>query len=306
MIKNNSFLKIEKTISLPIAVETQAIVITWNEELYILINSAANKETFVFKLNTSLSFEKIARLPLLSTSATICKHQLIVIGANSEGKPLVIAINNSGEIQKENILEITPTIWPVMACSNETIIAWQENATEIERGYFNVETNKIEKLPSISVSNPPAIIFPLKEEIVATLSEKNKTHLINLTSGEITNLDISQPMAIGKTINSIFYGWLEKDTVSLKFLKNSKEVNFHLKNASLGKLNAISGKEATLWIQKQETEIDNDYQWNSAIIQENTAIFEIEGFIYAVGSWNDKIILIQSSRLILLKKSINN
>lgn len=302
MTENNSALKIEKTISVSTAVETHAVLIDWNDELWIFINSVERKETSVFKLDSSFFLKEYTPLPLLITSATLCEKEIVLSGANIEGKPLIIAINNSGEIQSLNILEIIPTIWPVIACSNKIFIAWQENANEIDRGNLNLETSKIEKLPAISVNNPPAMLFPLKETIFAAISEKNKTQLVNLISNEISNLDISQPITVGETIDAIFYGWLETNFVCLKFLKEDKQVNFPMKKASLGNLKAISGNEATLWIQKRELQMDDTYQWKSTIIQENTEMFEIDGFIYTVKSWNDRLVLIQNSRIILLKK----
>lgn len=302
MIHNNSVLTIEKTIALPIVVETHAVLIDWNDELWIMINSVQNKETFIFKLNLSLSFDKIINLPLLSNSATICKNKLFIMGSNFEGKPVIISINNLGEIQNEINLEVTPTIWPVITFAHKIFIAWQENSTEIERGNLNIETTKIDKLPSISISNPPAMLFPLKKMILASFSEKNKVHLINLGSNEVSQLDISQQIAVGETSDSVFYGWLEKDNVCLKFLEKDKQVNFKIEKASLGNLKAVSGREATLWIQKQEMTIDDDYKWKSIIIQENIDPLEIEGFVYTVGSWGDRIVVVQNSEIILLKK----
>ncbi|MBK5212346.1 MAG: hypothetical protein JJE55_01645 [Flavobacteriaceae bacterium] len=302
MKENKAILKIAKTISLPIVIETHAVLVCWDEVVYILINVLANKETILFKLNASLDFEKMAQLPLLSTSATICKKQLIVTGADFEGKPMIIAINNSGEIQWQNTLEFTPTIWPLTTCSNKLFIAWQENTNQIERGNLNLVAHKIERLSPISVSSPPAILFPLKETIFAAISEKNKTTLINLISNKIANLDISQQITIGETTDAIFYGWLEPNTVFLKFLKNDKLVDFPINKASLGKLKAISGKEATFWLQKQESTIDEDNKWQSVVIQENTDVFEIDGFVFSVIAWKDSLAVIQNSKLILLKK----
>ncbi len=282
--------------------ETHAVLIDWNNELWIFINSVERKETSVFKLDSSFFLKEYTSLPLLTTSATLCKKKIVLSGANSNGKPLIIAINNSGEIQSLNILEIVPTIWPVIVFSNKPFIAWQENANEIKRGKLNLGTGKIEKLPAISINNPPALLFPLKEIIFVAISEKNKTRLINLINNEISNLDISQPITVGETIDSSFYGWLETNSVCLKFLKKDKQINFPMKKASLGNLKAISGNEATLWIQKRELQMDDTYQWKSTIIKENTEMFEIDGFIYTVKSWTDRLVLIQNSKIILLKK----
>lgn len=299
----NFSLKIEKIISLPITIETHAVSINWNEDLWVLINLTATKETFIYRLNASLNFEKIVSLPFLSTSATICKNKLFIIGADFKGKPVLISINKFGKILTNHTLEFTPTIWPVIAYSNKLFIAWQENETEIERGNFNMETNKIEKLKPISISNPPAIFCALKETVFATISEKTETRLINLISDEIIKLDISQQITIGKTIETIFYGWMENNTVCLKFLKKNKQINFPIKNASLGKLKAISGNLATFWLQNRQMQMSDEYQWKSIIIQEKTSVFEIEGFIFTVGSWNNRIVLVQNSRIILLKNT---
>lgn len=302
MKKNSSSFKIEKIIGLPIFVETHAILMDWNGELWIFINAAENKETFAFKLNASFAFEKITTLPLLSTSAIVCEKMIIISGANADGNPMVVAIDNSGKIQYKNLLNITPIIWPVLSFNKEVFIAWQENQNEIERGILNLKTNKIEKFPAILVEKPPVILFPLKETLLATITKNNKINIVDLHNGKTVAEDILQQVSIGKAQEGVFYGWLEGNKICIKQHINDESDCIPLKNASLGNLKAISGNEVTLWIQNRELTIDGNYQWKSTIIQENTDLFEIEGFVYSVISLEKRFVAIQNSKLILFKK----
>lgn len=302
MTNYNSFLKVEKRISLPVLVETHAILITWNEELFVLINSVANKETLVFKLNNAFTLEKITALSILSTTAVICDNQMIVSGADSEGKPVIVAINSAGKILWKKSLNVTPSIWPIVVCGEETYIAWQEKPDEIKLEKLNLDTKKIVHLHSITIENPPATLHPLPKTIVAVISEKNQTAVVDLITNQKSSLKIPQPLVIGQTDKNIFFGYLEKNTICLKYQNEEKPHYVSVKNALSGKLKAISGSEAALWILKQEMTIDGDYQWKSSIIQENTEVFDMEGLVYAVATWNKVLAIIQDSKIVILKK----
>tara|TARA_R110002012_G_scaffold41736_8_gene114176 strand:+ start:28637 stop:29560 length:924 start_codon:yes stop_codon:yes gene_type:complete len=303
MTNYKSFLKIEKNISLPIAVETNVILTPWNDNLFILINSVAKKETFIFKMNDSFTFEKIATLPILSTSAIIFKNKIIVSGSNNDGKPLILVTDIFGKIFQKIPLKITPTIWPVIACSEKIYIVWQEKAKEIKHGILNFNNSEIEKIQSIPVENPTSNLYALSKTILATISEKNKTFLMDLVTNEQHTLNLVHPITVGQEDEAVFYGWTENDSVCIKFLNSKEKYCVASKNANSGKLKAISGNEAALWLQKQEMNINGDYQWKSAIIKKKVEIFEIDNFIHTVGAWNDMLVAVQESKIIFLKKN---
>ena len=293
---------VEKIIALPISVETNAILLGWDKTLWVFINTVENKETFVCKVNTSLEIEKITTLPLLSTTAITSEKNIFISGADAEGNPKVIAIDDSGKIQWKNSLKIAPIIWPVMAYDGKIFIAWQEKIGEIERGYLNLETKEIKKLEPFDNVKPPAILFPIEKTILATIPENNKINILDLLNQKEIAENISHLVTIGKLEEGIFYGWQDGNKICMRYHLNNKTECISLKNASLGKLKAISCNEPTFWLQNQELAIDGDYQWKSTIIQKNTALFEIEGFVYSVVSWRERFAAIQNSKLILFKK----
>ncbi len=293
---------IEKIIALPISVETNAILLDWGEELWVFINIVENKETFVCKVNISLEIEKITTLPHLSTSAITSEKNIFISGADAEGNPKIIAIDGSGKIQWENSLKIAPIIWPVMAYNEKIFIAWQEKIGEIERGYLSMETTEIEKLPAILVENPPAILFPIQTTILATVTKNNKISIVDLLNKKEIAENVLYQLTIGKLEEGIFYGWQDGNKICMKNHFNNKTECISLKNASLGKLKAISGNEPTLWLQNQEMTVDGADQWKSTIIQESTKLFEIQGFVYSVVSWREKFAAVQNSKLIIFKK----
>ncbi|KJJ38919.1 hypothetical protein [Aequorivita vladivostokensis] len=302
MTKYKSFLKIEKTVSLPVAVETNAVLVSWKESLFILTNSIAKRETFVFKMSYSFTFEKIKTLPILSTSAYIFESQIIISGSDNEGNAIIVAINFSGEILQKIPLEITPSIWPKVGGTDKIYVAWQEKADEIKRGILNFNNSEIEQLQPIPVENPPAKLIAVTKTLFAIILEKNKTIVIDLITNEQHSLNISQSITVGQSNEDIYFGWMESNTVCLKFQHSEEKHCVASKNANTGKLQAVSGSEAALWLQKQEMDIDGNYQWKSAIIQKDVEIFEIDSFIHTVGAWNGMLVAVQESKIIFLKK----
>tara|TARA_R110000823_G_scaffold315579_1_gene448349 strand:+ start:133886 stop:134803 length:918 start_codon:yes stop_codon:yes gene_type:complete len=302
MTKYKSFLKIEKTVSLPVAVETNAVLVSWKESLFILTNSIAKRETFVFKMSDSFTFEKIKTLPILSTSAHIFEGQIIVSGSDNDGKAIIVAINFSGEILQKVPLEITPSIWPMVGGTDKIYVAWQKKADEIKRGILNFNNSEIEQLQQIPVENPPAKLIAVPKTLFAIISEKNKTIVIDLITTEQYSLNITRPITFGQTDEALFFGWVESDRVCLKFQHSDEKYCVASKNANIGKLQAVSGNEVTLWLQKQEMDIDGNYQWKSAIIQKDVEAFEIDNFIHTVGAWNGMLVAVQESKIIFLKK----
>lgn len=302
MTKYKSFLKIEKTVSLPVAVETNAVLVSWKESLFILTNSIAKRETFVFKMSDSFTFEKIKTLHILSTSAFIFESQMIVSGSDNDGKAIIVAINFSGEILQKVPLEITPSIWPMVGGTDKIYVAWQEKADEIKRGILNFNNSEIEQIQQIQVENPPAKLIAVPKTLFTIISEKNKTIVIDLITNEQHSLNISQSITVGQSNEDIYFGWMESNTVCLKFQHSEEKHCVASKNANTGKLQAVSGSEAALWLQKQEMDIDGNYQWKSAIIQKDVEIFEIDSFIHTVGAWNGMLVAVQESKIIFLKK----
>lgn len=302
MTKYKSFLKIEKTVSLPFAVETNAVLVSWKESLFILTNSIAKRETFVFKISDSFTFEKIKTLPILSTSAYIFESQIIVSGSDNDGNAIIIAINFSGEILQKIPLEITPSIWPKVGGTDKIYVAWQEKADEIKRSILNFNNSEIEQLQPIPVENPPAKLIAVPKTLFAIISEKNKSAIIDLITNGQHSINIVQPITVGQADEALFFGWVESDRVCLKFQHSDEKYCVASKNANIGKLQAVSGSEAALWLQKQEMDIDGNYQWKSAIIQKDVEIFEIDSFIHTVGAWNGMLVAVQESKIIFLKK----
>ncbi len=302
MTKYKSFLKIEKTVSLPVAVETNAVLVSWKESLFILTNSIAKRETFVFKMSDSFTFEKIKTLHILSTSAFIFESQMIVSGSDNDGKAIIVAINFSGEILQKIPLEITPSIWPKVGGTDKIYVAWQEKADEIKRGILNFNTSEIEQLQPIPVENPPAKLIAVTKTLFEVLSENSKTTVFDLITNEKHTVNISQPLTVGQENEAIFFGWGEKDSVCLKFQNKEEKYCVVSKYANTGKLQAVSGNEAVLWLQKQEMDIDGNYQWKSAFIQKDVEVFEIDNFIHTVGAWNGMLVAVQESKIIFLKK----
>ncbi len=302
MTKYKSFLKIEKTVSLPVAVETNAVLVSWKESLFILTNSIAKRETFVFKMSDSFTFEKIKTLPILSTSAYIFEGQIIVSGSDNDGKAIIVAINFSGEILQKIPLEITPSIWPKVGGTDKIYVAWQEKADEIKRGILNFNNSEIEQIQQIQVENPPAKLISVPKTLFTIISEKNKTIVIDLITNEQHSLNISQSITVGQSNEDIYFGWMESNTVCLKFQHSEEKHCVASKNANTGKLQAVSGNEVTLWLQKQEMDIDGNYQWKSAFIQKDVEVFEIDNFIHTVGAWNGMLVAVQESKIIFLKK----
>tara|TARA_R110000822_G_scaffold224281_2_gene357329 strand:- start:147 stop:917 length:771 start_codon:yes stop_codon:yes gene_type:complete len=253
-------------------------------------------------MSDSFTFEKIKTLPILSTSAHIFEGQIIVSGSDNDGKAIIVAINFSGEILQKVPLEITPSIWPMVGGTDKIYVAWQKKADEIKRGILNFNNSEIEQLQQIPVENPPAKLIAVPKTLFAIISEKNKTIVIDLITTEQYSLNITRPITFGQTDEALFFGWVESDRVCLKFQHSDEKYCVASKNANIGKLQAVSGNEVTLWLQKQEMDIDGNYQWKSAIIQKDVEAFEIDNFIHTVGAWNGMLVAVQESKIIFLKK----
>lgn len=299
------YLKTERIISLPIAVETNALLISWREELFILINALATRETLVYKLNT-FEFGKLTSLPLLATSAVTCKDQMVVSGSDETGNLILAAIDFNGKILKKISPDITPSVWPILGCSEKIYLAWQQQSIEIQRGSFSLGSMKIQQLPPIRIATTSVKLEATSQSIYAVISKKDQTTILDLITSETYALPRLQTVSIGHTEEGLFFGWIDRDQVYLKFQHSEEKHCFSLENPNSGKLNAISGRKATVWFQYREMNLDGDYQWKSAIIQKDTAIFKIENFIHTIGAWQDMLVAVQDKKIILLKNNPSN
>ena len=302
-----SCLNSEKTIPLPVAIDSHAIAYEWNDALWLLINRFSEQKTHVYKVTQDYEIALVSKLSMMSSTASSCDDQFIITGSNSVGKPIIIAINAEGkEIWNHVLSEITPITWPITACGGELLLSWQESTDTLEVGSLNTKTNEFKRNSQIKVETPPLTLFAWKNYMHSIWLDNKQIHLTDVSKNEKSlierNGDYADNFTVGIADDHLYYAWATKDHVSLKFSEEKKTQSVPVENASGGDIIAVSGKEPLIWSQRADMDMDENIIWKSVLVIPEKEIYNINEYVYAVSWWHDKIVVVHPNRLSILQK----
>lgn len=302
-----SCLDSEKTIPLPVVIDSHAIAYEWNETLWLLVNRFSEQKTNVYNINLDDEITLVTELPMMSSTVVSCKNELVITGSNSIGKPLIIAINSEGgQIWSHVLSEIDPITWPVTSCGKELLLAWQESIDTLELGNLNTKTNAFIRQSKVKIKTPPVTLYSWKNHIHGVWLDNKQIHDIDLSKKQETIIDRNGEYAdnfvLGIANDSVYYAWATPDLVKFKFSEGGKIQSVKVKNASDGEITSVSGEVPLIWIQHQNPSIDDDINWESDLVIPGTEIYNIKEYVYAVSWWQGKIVIVLPSRLVILQK----
>ena len=307
MSQMTSCLDSEKTIPLPVVIDSHAIAYEWNDALWLLINRFSEQKTHVYKITQDHKIVLVSKLSMMSSTASSCDDQLIITGSNSVGKPIIIAINAEGEQIWNHVLsEMNPITWPVTSCGDELLLTWQESIDTLEVGSLNTKTNVFQRQSQILVETPPLTLYAWKNHMHSIWLDNKQIHDMDVSKNEKSlierNGDYADNFTMGIADDNLYYAWATKDQVSLKFSEEKKVQSVKVENASGGDIIAVSGKEPLIWIQRADMDIDENIIWKSALVIPGKEIYKINEYVYAVSWWQDKIVVVHPNRLLILQK----
>jgi len=296
----------ERSISLPVVIDSHAVAYEWADHLWILINRFSERKTLVYKISIEHEMTLVSELPMMSATVVGCEDQLVVTGSNMNGKPVFIGINSEGEqLWNHTLSEVNPIIWPVASCGDEISIAWQEGTNTIETGLLNLSNNKFEPHESIDVNSSPAHLHSWKDKLHVIWMDTNRIHEMEVSSNEATILDRNEGYAdnftLGFADGKKYYVWANQDHVYFKVFGEMELTSVEIENSKGGELMAISGGEPLAWIQRSEPDIDANLSWNSILVSPAHKLYEVNEYVYAVSFWNKSIVVVHASRIDIIQ-----
>ena len=306
MSQTTPCLQLEKMILLPVSVESHALAQKWQEDLWLLINQPGDRETQLLKITSSHRVEIIAALPILAASMTNCNQQMIVTGSNAEGRPLVIGLDAQGRLLWEYLFSgPEPTTWPVAACGPMPTIAWQQTPDKIEVGMLDMKSATLFRKPAITVGAPPAKIFSWKNKIWGVWAEKNGLHIVDLAEAiervVLTDGIYANEFSIGQSSEGTYFGWTAGNQAYWLLPETSLPTSVVLENAAGGTFSLISGEAPLIWIQKSKEGLDGNLEWESTLVLQDTKPHILDGFVFIVSWWQQRVVVVNQSRILLLK-----
>ena len=305
MSQMTSCLDSEKSIPLPVEIDSHAIVYEWNDTLWLFINRFSEQKTHVYNMNKAYELALLTELSMMSSTVVSCKNELVVTGSNSEGKPVIIGINSEGDqIWSHFFSEINPITWPVTSCGNEMVIAWQESINTLEVGILNTKNNSLQSQTKVNIETPPVTLYSWKNHMHGIWLDRNQIHDIDLLKNQETIIDLdgvySNNISFGITNDLPYLGWTTKDWVYFKYLEGGTIESVKVENLTTGEMSVISGTAPLLWIQSQSLDLDESRNWKSVLVVPGMDVYNVNGYVYAVGWWQNKIVVAHSSKLVIL------
>ena len=307
MLTTSTSFQIEKIIALPTFVESNAMLLEKDECLWLLINQTGNKKTQIYKVFPSLIFQFISSLPIIATTAVTCGEQITVSGANSTGQPFIIGINDIGQVIWEyTFQDLKPVTWPTVSCGDKPLFAFQQTQEKIEWGYLDTKSAELISKQSFSIDTPPVKFFPLKDKLLVGWSGKKKIHFLDLNeeNEEVVKMNrmYTGNYSAQQSKEGIYYGWLLGNQAHL-FIQSTKSlIIIPLNNSASSTFNLVAGGSPLIWAQHYNENNYGDFEWESTLILNKDCFFSIDGYVYSVIWWGRKIVMINQSKIILLKE----
>lgn len=299
-------LQTEKIIPLPFTTESNAIAQEWRGDMWLLINQPGKQQTQLLNIKQDYEIKEIASLPIVASSLCSSKEHLIVTGANSDGNPLILALDANGNRVWEYIVkDIKPITWPVVAYRTELVLAWQQIPERIEMGFLNINSSKLKITSPIAVENPPARIISWKNLIWASWFEQGKIHITDLVENNkqiISCKDLNVgDYSVGQSGEGTYYGWIKGKKAYWLLPASQSPGSIILENDANGTFNLISGGEPLIWVQTSKPDIDKTLVWTSTLIIPGKDPFLVEDYVFTVAWWQQKVVLVKQSMVLLLQ-----
>lgn len=307
MSKTASYLQLEKIIPLPIHAESNALAQEWNKELWIWINQPQRKSSLLLKAKEPGQINVVAELPIMANAMNCHEQQMIVTGSKNKGQPYICGLDSNGQVLWDFLFSnIKPITWPVAACSSPPVIAWQETTGKIEVGLMDVQSRSILRKPTFTVDNPPARLFSWKNQIWGLWREKGKIHVIDFVKGNrqevLTDNIYASEFSLGHSNEGNYFGWNNGNQPVWLLPKKSSATSVGLEGDSLGTIRLISGNIPLMWVQKSNVGINGNMEWESTFVLPGEKYYTVDGFVFAVAWWQQRIALVKNSAVFLLKK----
>lgn len=306
MTPKASCLQTEKIIPLPVTVESNAIALEWKEDLWILVNQPGLKNTRLLKINSSYETEIVSTLPILASSTACCEQQMIVTGSDSNGKPLALGLDSGGKpLWEFHFPDVAPVNWPVASCGDKPFLAWQGTHEKVEVGLLDIESKILLRRPVLSVPNPPVRFFAWKGNCRAGWTEKGRIIINDLMDGNKTEIGTNnirtREYAVGQTSEGKYYGWIIGNQVFWLLPEKPLSGSVNIANASMGTLKLISGGIPLMWIQRLLQDDDKNPEWESILVIPDKKPYILNGFVFSVAWWQNKVVIVNHSKVLLLK-----
>ncbi len=298
--------QVKQSIPLPYRIETTAIVQQWQDDLWLLINQAGPKQTKVLKINTNGTVEEVASLPLLASSIAICGTNLLVVGANADGQPTLLSLTPTGTIAWTYIFpEAKYLQWPVAACAPAPIVAWQQQAGQIEVGQYDLAQQSMISLPPLALANDQVQLRAEAAHLWVTQPTDAGTEIIDLATPNRDRISIlgkeKSSLRIGDTPAGIYFSWVAGREVYFQGPGTAEPtVIADFANKTNGLLQVRSGGAPLLWLQNQTTSIDGETGWQSIIKTPTATKYQVDDFLFDVTWWNQNIAIVKATGVFLL------
>lgn len=297
-------LPLQKVLSIPETVDSHAIAQQWGDELWLLINKPGTQKTQLYKINTALKVNFIAVLPILSSTLSCCSEQMLVTGSNKQGQAVVIGVDALGQVKWQYVFSGSPPIiWPVAACGEKPMVAWQTTANEINWGLLDTESSTMDEQKVISIESSPVKLFSWKDRLWVIWMENSSLKILDLYNAAekaFPGTNTINEFSMGVCTQGVYFGCISGDNITLHLPANLASSPVYIDSDPNGTFDLISGDMPLIWSQQSRHDIDGNRQWKSTLTQPDSMPFYIDDFVFTVAFWEQQIVVVQRSSMLII------
>jgi hypothetical protein len=304
-------------LGLPIRVESAAWAAQVRDDLFVLINRPGMSETGLVRVRQHAGripvyeVEHLPSLPLVSAGTSECHEQLLVTGADATGHAVVLGSTSTGQVAWRLPFQgPRPVRWPVPGCAWEPVLVWQESRSALE--VASVVSGGISGRRSFPVGGPPLSISVGARAVWAAWIEPTGIEMLEIRQHDARNLrmpvEFPGDVDIGVNASGTCIVWTQAGAaffarVGSNGLPAEPPVPLDLGHARGGRLALIPGPEPLVWAQRVGFIESEGQEWTSSLVLPGRASLTIDGLVYAVTWWGDRVAVVGPDEISFLNRS---
>jgi hypothetical protein len=290
-------------------VETTARAAVMPDGLRLLINRPGRGETRQWRVSPAHEVEPLPSLPFVAAGAVWCGKELVITGADAEGRPLAAGTAADGQVTWRVMIEgPIPIRWPIPGCVLQPLIAWQTAHGRLETA--EAGPDGIRNQRTVNVGRPPLDLAIGAEAVWAVWPGASGIEGVVIRDREV--LDIQVParfpgsISVGADSAGAGLAWIQENKVffapiGLDGKSDTAPMALDLPRAAMCRPTAVPGPRPLVWASYAETNEGEEFRWSSAFVMPGERPLLVEGLVHQVEWWGDKVVLIGTREMRFLK-----
>lgn len=294
-------------IALPRAAEATAWAVARGaDDLRVGISLPYEAATMQLRVNADGQIEELAPLPMVSAAARQCGAVCLVSGSDTEGRPLLLGLDDDGSIAWRTVVPgATPIRWPEPVGSDQPSIAWQVDVERLECARVELGSGALHDVRQFAVGGPPLAVDGRGPVLWAIWADRDGCTLGRLDQPMLHYVATGRPgdVAVRAAGDGAWFGWLSRNGTAVARCEGNElgpQQPIDLGEAAGGTLRLVDDQGPLVWGRRLADDDPRRVRWVSAFAQPGTSALLVDGLVHDVTRWGGQLAVVGALEIQLL------